>query len=295
MPLSAQQQTIWTRLDFTGDAPAMERAAPRPRPPAPTFMARRRRDVLAHAIRQDIVPRLLLARGVAPAPAVPCVDAPSSLEVAALADIVLRHELAEAVSFVEGLARRGVGVEAIHLDLLAPVARRLGALWEDDLLDFGRVTIGLARLQQVMGTLGKPFHEDPRRSPKPRILLVPAPGDSHSFGMSMVASFFQRAGWGGWSGMPGSTPDLVRMVRDGHFAIVGFSASCHRRMDALSGAIRAVRRASMNRGIRIMVGGPLFAMQPELVALVGADATATDGRQAVLQAQNLLTLIPGQA
>ena len=113
--------------------------------------------------------------------------------------------------------------------------------------------------------------------------------------MSMVASFFQRAGWGGWSGVPGSTSDLVRMVRDGHFAIVGFSASCHRRMDALSGAIRAVRRASMNRGIRIMVGGPLFALQPGLVALVGADATATDGRQAVLQAQNLLTLIPGQA
>jgi methanogenic corrinoid protein MtbC1 len=41
-----------------------------------------------------------------------------------------------------------------------------------------------------------------------------------------------------------------------------------------------------------MVGGPLFIEHPELVAGVGADATAADGLQAVAQAQSLLTLLP---
>jgi hypothetical protein len=39
-----------------------------------------------------------------------------------------------------------------------------------------------------------------------------------------------------------------------------------------------------------MVGGPAFNDHPELVALVGADATAVDGRQAALQAEALLAM-----
>jgi hypothetical protein len=38
-----------------------------------------------------------------------------------------------------------------------------------------------------------------------------------------------------------------------------------------------------------MVGGPVFIEHPELVAQVGADATAADAWQAVVQAQGLLS------
>ena len=55
--------------------------------------------------------------------------------------------------------------------------------------------------------------------------------------------------------------------------------------------IRALRRASRNRAIGVLVGGPLFIDHPELVARVGADATAIDGGQAPIQAQNLLALL----
>ena len=41
-----------------------------------------------------------------------------------------------------------------------------------------------------------------------------------------------------------------------------------------------------------MVGGRIFVAHPELVARVGADATAIDGGQAALQAESLLTLLP---
>ena len=44
-----------------------------------------------------------------------------------------------------------------------------------------------------------------------------------------------------------------------------------------------------------MVGGPVFVAHPELAAYVGADGTATDGRQAVLQAESLLALLPERA
>lgn len=294
MPLVTQESGSWSRLEYPAVHAGSDSGEADARPAAPAFMARRRHDVLSRTIIQQIVPRLVLARGAQAAPALPV--ALESQDVSSIVDIVLREGLYEATQFVECVASRGVGVEAIYLDLLAPAARRLGALWDDDLVDFTRVAIGLGRLTQVLGGLSVPFQDDPRRSTrKLRVLLVPSPGDSHSFGMAMVASFFQRAGWSGWAGVPTDTPDLLRMVRDDHFAVVGFSASSERRLDALASAIRSVRRISMNRDVRIMVGGPMFMDHPELVALVGADATASDGRQAVLQAQNLLTLIPSQA
>jgi methanogenic corrinoid protein MtbC1 len=40
-----------------------------------------------------------------------------------------------------------------------------------------------------------------------------------------------------------------------------------------------------------MVGGKVFLEHPELAALVGADATAYDARQACAQAESLLALL----
>jgi methanogenic corrinoid protein MtbC1 len=93
-----------------------------------------------------------------------------------------------------------------------------------------------------------------------------------------------------WSEPLASSNDLVGIARSEWFAVIGFSVSCTSRMDTLATSIRRVRRVSRNPAVSIMVGGPAFVEHPELVALVGADATATDARQAALQAEALLAL-----
>jgi methanogenic corrinoid protein MtbC1 len=50
----------------------------------------------------------------------------------------------------------------------------------------------------------------------------------------------------------------------------------------------SIRQASRNRDITVMVGGRLFLERPELVAKVGADAMATDARQAVMVADGVV-------
>lgn len=123
------------------------------------------------------------------------------------------------------------------------------------------------------------------------MLLAPAPGEQHTFGLSMVAEFFRRAGWDVWSGPVASRQELVGMVRAAWFAVVGLSVSSERKLDEVATAIRAIRRASRNRSIGVMVGGPMFLEHPDWVARVGADATAVDGRQAIRQAHDLLALL----
>ena len=255
-------------------------------------------DRLGHTIDTEIIPRLILARRAARETARTAGDGellPSQYDVVELAGLVLTRDVEVARDFVTRLQARGTPVETLYLDLLAPTARRLGELWESDACDFSEVTVGLGRLQQVLHQLSAAFraeaepHEHGRR-----VLLVPVPGEQHSFGLHIVAEFFRRAGWDVWNEPRiASGADLVQLVRKEWFAVVGLSVASETRIDALATGIRALRRASRNRAIGVLVGGPLFVAHPELVARVGADATALDGGQAPIQAQNVLALSPG--
>jgi methanogenic corrinoid protein MtbC1 len=251
---------------------------------------------LSRAIDNDIIPRLLLARRAereTTRKGVRGQALPTQHDVVELAGLVLTRDVEVARGFVERMQARGTPVETLYLDLLAPTARRLGELWDNDACDFTEVTMGLGRLQQVLHEMSAAFraeaepHEHGRR-----VLLVPAPGEQHSFGLHIVAEFFRRAGWDVWNEPRiASGADLVQMVRNEWFAVVGLSVASDTRIDALATGIRALRRASRNRAIGVLVGGPLFVAHPELVARVGADATALDGGQAPIQAQNVLALL----
>jgi len=256
-----------------------------------------RLSLITRTVETQVIPRLLLARRVVPAPnglAGPALPARTQ-QVDKLVRLVLAEELPAVSGFVDGLLGAGAPAEDLYLDLLAPAARQLGDLWLADQCDFTEVTVGLWRLQHVLRDLGPAFHGNAEvRVPGPRALLVPLPGEQHTLGLMMVTDFFRRAGWSVWSGAVESSADLASLVRGQSFALIGFSVACGDRLEQVAAAIRAVRRASHNRAAGVMVGGPLFVAHPEFAAAVGADATAIDGRQAVLQAQTLLTFLTGQ-
>ena len=85
--------------------------------------------------------------------------------------------------------------------------------------------------------------------------------------------------------------DILSVVRTEWFAVIGLSISTAEQLPALTALIRKARRASLNRDVRVMVGGLPFVGQAQRAAKVGADATANDGREAVAQAEFLLELL----
>jgi methanogenic corrinoid protein MtbC1 len=251
--------------------------------------------VLARALDADVIPRLVLARRVAEA-ASPADEAPpgcriSPAEVAEFTRLVLERDVAAAGDHIAALRAGGAPLDTILLDLLGPAARCLGDMWNEDLCDFTEVTVGLWRLQQLVRELSPAFCDaaEPQDMAR-RALLVPAHGEQHTFGVLMVAEFFRRGGWDVWAGPVASTEELLDLVRRDWYAVVGISVSSEVRLEGLPAIIHAVRRASRNRGVGVMVGGPVFLERPELAALVGADASAADARQAALQAESLLAL-----
>ena len=75
-----------------------------------------------------------------------------------------------------------------------------------------------------------------------------------------------------------------------HFDVVGISVGWGALVENIASAIQSIRRASLNKNVVVLVGGNLFLENPAFVSRVGADGTAEDGRQAILQLRSLLNV-----
>ncbi len=242
---------------------------------------------LAQTIESEVIPRLMLTHRISRRSLSPS-EHVSPEDVAECCRLVLEHDIAVSQQFISVLMARGIPPEALYLELLAPTARLLGEMWKADMCDFTDVTVGLSRLQLLLHAISPQFdNEVTDKFCDRRILLVPVPGEQHTLGIMLVEEFFRREGWDCCSGMPKSQRDLVRRVKTEQFDVVGLSVSCVVLLDQLSAVIQAIRAASLNRPVLIMVGGQVFLERPDLAAKVGADATAVDGRQALLQLRSL--------
>jgi methanogenic corrinoid protein MtbC1 len=240
--------------------------------------------VLAQAIQHEIIPRLMLAHRTP----IEC-DLPpetTSVEVTAedvttFGQLILTHNEKQALQFITRMRAAGAPVEVIYLDLLAPAARYLGELWENDLCDFTDVTIGLGGLQKMLRDLNAEVTQDQHPTPNGlSILLVPTPGEQHTFGLAMVAELFRKQGWEVVGGPYDLGDSPQALVGQRAFDVVGFSLATSINLPNLTDSIAAVRKASRNSAVCIMVGGPVFALHPEFVTVLGADLVTSDAHQA---------------
>jgi methanogenic corrinoid protein MtbC1 len=255
---------------------------------------------LVRTIEADIIPRLVQAHRGPDGAAATGAGRPASgqrrvHEVSAAIDArsfarqILAASESQWLDPIERLRSAGCSDESICLDLLAPAARELGELWTADLASFSDVTIGTGRLMQLMRRLG-PADGLPQEGAADgrRVLLVAAPGEQHTFGISMVMDFFRRDGWEVVGDIDGTRLDSVALVAKEWFDVVGFSLGHVARFESLAMIVPQVRQSSRNRSIGVLVGGPVFAERPDLVQRLGADATAFDGRAAPQEANRLL-------
>lgn len=254
----------------------------------PTPGERLRRIV--RTIEQDIIPRLVRAHREPqrlPVPPLPQKVTPADLQQ--FLQVLPAREDEPWQTMLDHLLGRGVAVDEIYTGLLTPAARALGQLWDEDRCDFNDVTVGVGRLQRIMRLLSPAFGREVLHPVDGRrVLLLPAPGEQHTLGLSIVAEFFRRGGWEVVGDSEIRLADPVSLVRREWFDIVGVSVGIESRLDWLKVGIAAVRQASCNRAIGVMVGGPVFLTRPERATEAGADAVVTEGRDAPAMAEQLL-------
>ncbi len=259
---------------------------------AEKFLQQERMERLAHTIESEIIPRLVLSHHHRTSqPADPLALEPAGADITDFVALLRSPIAGAAADHVKQLQANGLALDRIYLELLTPAARCLGTLWETDACDFTEVTLGLWRLHQVVMDLSAEFMQGaPVPNQTRRVLLAASPGSTHTFGVVVLGEFFRRAGWDTVVESQTKSSELQEQVRRVAFDVVGISVSTESELARLPALILGLRRASRNTHLRVLVGGPVFQNgRSELAARAGADACALDARQALQDAEYLLS------
>lgn len=206
-----------------------------------------------------------------------------------LVDLVLK-DAGQAEELIQNYCVTGIPLEEIYLRLITPAARRLGEMWDEDICSFVDVTIGLWRIKQIMHDLSPVFQEYARPSAySPKAMLIPMTGSQHTLGLFMVSEFFRKAGWKVWGELTAKESEIVNQVQNEWFDLIGISVSIQEQFAELNSLINTLKKASKNPQVGIMVGGPIFNAQPELITQVKADIIGLNAQEALEAAELLIT------
>jgi MerR family transcriptional regulator, light-induced transcriptional regulator len=235
----------------------------------------------ASIIENIIVPRLLMSHVSNTARVVEKV----TLQNVAVSDFIaltMHDDPDVAIEYVRHLMSQGVPFQDVLLELMAPAARELGSRWEDDRASFVEVALGVARMHRILREFdGVPSHLWSYAGEGRHALLLPAPGELHSFGLRLVQEFLLRESWTVTNQPVDDLDELGQMVARQHFDIVGLSVSGETVIDSFLSAIRVIRYKSKNPYVKIIVGGHLFVERPDLIESCGADSYAVDAPETV--------------
>jgi methylmalonyl-CoA mutase cobalamin-binding subunit len=205
--------------------------------------------------------------------------------------LLLEDNMLAVASFIDLWRAKGTTVDTIYLELLTGSARYLGELWGDDDCNFCEVGLAVWRIQQVMYDLRPAFFaEGAAVTPSGyRLLLAPLALEQHTLGLMMTAEFFRRDGWDVSSELPVDNAALSEAVNREHIDLLGMSVSSEAALDQLPAVLAAVRKASRNPNLVIMVGGWMFANDPHKATTVGADFCVGSVPDALIKGERFVT------
>jgi methanogenic corrinoid protein MtbC1 len=290
-PINNAQRNAWADC-LTNDAP-IDAGASSPIESHPLSKACTPEEYLSSLVKTiegNILPHIVehhlkadrLENGQLNVPAHPSV---SEANIDALMAFLLQHDAAPSANYVKELFAQGIELEELYLNLLTPVARKLGEMWESDEADFTQVTVALWRIKQLMYDLSPMFQEYAEYKQQGKsVMLVPLPGSQHTLGLFMVSEFFARAGWRVWGELAATEADILRMAKTQWFDVVGLAASVREQFPDLKRMINEVRSVSLNPHVGIMIGSPVFNQNPDLIEDLGADMVGIDAVDALEKA-----------
>lgn len=200
--------------------------------------------------------------------------------IALSARLALEGDLKRLREGLEEILTMGIDPVAVYSGLIEPAAQLLGDWWRQDLCNEREIALALCSMRSVVREVAEPRLPLPVLGDKPlQILLIPPPEETHMIGVALAGDLYRQAGWDVQVEFPKSGEGVVQLVKSQWLDVLTISMSdVFTRLDrinALASAIGAARRASLNPGIVIVVGGRAFGDSPDLVKSVGADVAYT--------------------
>ena len=184
----------------------------------------------------------------------------------------------------------GIPVRDIYLQVLQPVLRETGRLWQIGKAGIAREHYVTASILLFISRLHDQIHPAGSKTGRRGKTLVAGcvSDELHDVGIRIVTDFFEMDGWDTYY-IGGNTPaqSLLEAVRDQHADVVALSSTMAFHLPAVHYLVRSLRADPKTVNVKIIVGGYPFNIVPDLWKQVGADAFGGNADEAVAAANRL--------
>lgn len=263
------------------------------------------RAQVANLVHAEIIPRLMAQA----CPEMSAQQSPAAVHIAAsstashdnkqlpfstadlqeAADFALADDETGLLMRVHELLDSGISIGVIAEEYIGQTARYLGECWVEDTRDFTEVTLACGRLQSLLRYLAdiEPMPSDMAANAQ-HVLLVTAPHEQHTMGLTIVSDAFRREGWEVTQAHEDELLTPLQLVNEQWFDVVGISIGADRQLPWLKAFVTQLRKQSRNPDIKVLAGGAVLNDNPAKATVCGADACATSASSAPIIAKQLL-------
>jgi methanogenic corrinoid protein MtbC1 len=180
----------------------------------------------------------------------------------------------------------GVSVKDVYLYVFQTSQREIGRLWQTNQVSVAQEHYCTAATQLIMSQLYPRIFRTEKNGR--RLLVTSIAGELHEIGARIVADFFELEGWDTYYlGANSPTQAILQALAERKAHALAVSATMTFHLRAVEELVAAVRASDEFRGVKMLVGGYPFNVEPELWRRVGADAYAADAAGAVAAVERL--------
>ena len=196
-------------------------------------------------------------------------------------DAALAGRRDDAIKVVRDAMLADLDVSDIMLTILQPAQLELGRLWEQGEISIAHEHYTTA-ITQLSLSLLYPRLLLNRTLLGRSVVLTSVGSEAHEVGIRMISDLLEQAGWRtAYLGADVPHTDVIERVAQHRADVLAVSATMAGHIRGVRELIAALRADPRCAGVRVLVGGRPFTINPRLATLVGADDWAPGAQEAL--------------
>lgn len=174
------------------------------------------------------------------------------------------------------MRREHVSDLAIVTQYIPEAARRLGAGWEDDSLSFLDVTVGAARLSELVAEIGGGWKgDDVAKAGQSTVLVVVPPGEQHTLGVVVLACIMRQSGISVCLRFGPSLTELAAIMATRRFNGAMVSLGSTEKVESCAVLVKTLH--ALGKGaLPVALGGAIIGVEDDLEIRTGAELVSND-------------------